>query len=175
MAKFGHLWAVGFDDVLRAAQVRDDLVKLGWDQKDLILEDVAVVVRNPDGSFSLDRQPFPPAANILGSTALGFLLGLVVAAPLTGSAVGALLGAGITISAAVGIDDRFVRDVERLMKPGTSALFVLDDEGDMNVILSAIRGWGGTVLKTNVDLERARLIQSTLADRSTDSIEPDKR
>jgi uncharacterized membrane protein len=45
----------------------------------------------------------------------------------------------------------------------TSAIFVLDDEGDMEVILHAIRGLGGTVLKTNVDVERARLIQSTLA------------
>jgi len=49
-----------------------------------------------------------------------------------------------------------------MMKPGTSALFVLDDDGDMEVILHAIRGLGGTVLKTNVDLERAKLIQSTL-------------
>jgi len=49
------------------------------------------------------------------------------------------------------------------MKPGSSALFVLDDEGDMDVILHRIRGLGATVLKTNVDVERAKLIQSTLA------------
>ena len=55
------------------------------------------------------------------------------------------------------------------MKPGASALFVLDDEGGVDVILEKIRGPGGTVLKTNVDLERAKLIQSTLAARSTDA------
>jgi uncharacterized membrane protein len=33
----------------------------------------------------------------------------------------------------------------------------------MDVILHKIRGLGGTVLKTNVDLERAQLIQSALA------------
>ena len=60
-------------------------------------------------------------------------------------------------AASVGIDADFVREVEALMKPGTSALFVLDNEGDMDVILHAIRGLGGTVLKTNVDVERARL------------------
>jgi len=49
------------------------------------------------------------------------------------------------------------------MRPGTSALFVLDSEGQMDVILHGIRGLGGTVLKTNVDPERVRLIQSTLA------------
>ena len=49
------------------------------------------------------------------------------------------------------------------MKPGTSTLFILDQEGDMDAILQGIKGLGGTVLKTNVDLERAKLIQSTLA------------
>jgi hypothetical protein len=33
----------------------------------------------------------------------------------------------------------------------------------MDVILHTIRGLGETVLKTNVDLERAKLIQTTLA------------
>ena len=64
---------------------------------------------------------------------------------------------------AAGISDDFVREVADLIKPGTSVLFVLDDGGDIDAILPAIRGFGGTVLKTNVDLERAKLIQSTLA------------
>jgi uncharacterized membrane protein len=75
-------------------------------------------------------------------------------------------------AAEVGIDDDFVCEVEALMKPGTSALFLLDQEGDMPAILQGIRGLGGTVLKTNVDLERAKLIQSTLATASADAIEP---
>ena len=76
-------------------------------------------------------------------------------------------GAGTAAAATqVGIKDDFIRDVEMLMKPGTSALFVLDDDIDMDAILHTIRGLGGTVLKTNVDLERAKLIQSTLASSS---------
>ena len=50
-----------------------------------------------------------------------------------------------------------------MMKPGTSAVFVLDSEGDMEVILHAICGLGGTALKTNADVERARSIRSALA------------
>ena len=41
-------------------------------------------------------------------------------------------------------------------------------------ILQAIRGLGGTVLKTNVDLERAKLIQSTLTAPQGDSFEEAK-
>jgi uncharacterized membrane protein len=96
---------------------------------------------------------------------LGLLIGLVLAAPVVGATVGALVGgAGSVIGKSVGIEDDFVREVEKLMVPGTSTLFVLDYEGDMDVILHQIRGLGGTVLKTNVDVERAKLIQSTLAD-----------
>jgi len=160
-----HLWAIGYDDMERAGQVKDEIIRLGWDETYLILLDVAVVVRHQDGSFTLDREPFPAVPNILDSTAVGFIAGLVLAAPLTGAAVGALLGgAGTVVSAAaVGIGDDFVREIEGMMKPGTSALFVLDDQGDMDVVLHGIRGLGGTVLKTNVDVERAKLIQATLS------------
>jgi len=164
MSEQSHLWAISYDDVGRADEVCDEIKRLGWDTHYLILEDVAVVVRHPDGSFTFNHEPFPALSNVLAATAVGFLAGLVVAAPLTGAAVGAVVsGIGSVGASSVGIKDDFVREVEALMKPGTSALFVLDDAGDMDVILHRIRGLGGTVVKTNVDAERAKLIQSTLA------------
>jgi uncharacterized membrane protein len=181
MKTTGHLWAIAYNDMGRADQVREEITRLGWGTGKagtyLILLDIAVVVRHPDGSFTLDRKPFPGVTNILGCTVAGFLAGLVVAAPLTGAAIGALVGSAGTAAsaAAVGVGDDFVREVEGLMKPGTSALFVLDHEGNMEVILHAIKGLGGTVLKTNVDLERAKLIQSTLAAAPADTTQPDKK
>jgi uncharacterized membrane protein len=173
MASTAHLWAVGYDEVSRAGTVRDEIAQLGWGTgqagKDLILLDEAVVIRHPNGSFTLDREPFPGIGDILSCSAAGFLAGLVVAAPLTGAVTGAVIGAfaggagTLAWAAQSGISADFIQDVEKMMQPGTSALFVLDEEGDMDVILRAIRGLGGTVLKTNVDLERAKLIQSTLA------------
>ena len=164
-----HLWAVGFDEISRADAVRDEITGLASDPgragKYLILLDAAVVVRHPDGSFTLDREPFPGIGNILGCSAVGFLTGLVVAAPLTGATIGAFVGGAGTLAhaAQAGISADFIQDVEKLMRPGTSALFVLDEEGDMDVTLHTISGLGGTVLKTNVNLEHAKLIQSTLA------------
>jgi uncharacterized membrane protein len=169
-----HLWAIGYDDIGRAHQVREEITQLGWGKgnaaKYLILIDTAVVVRHPDGSFTLDHKPFPTVTNILACTTVGFLAGLVLGTPLTGATIGAALGStgSAAVAANVGIGDDFIREVEGLMKPGTSALFLLDDAGDMDVILQAIRGLGGSVLKTNVDLERAKLIQSTLAVASTE-------
>ena len=45
----------------------------------------------------------------------------------------------------------------------------------MDVILHKLRGLGGTVLKTNVDMERARLIQSTLAAPATQTRKSDDK
>src|SRR5438128_8634239 len=87
-----HLWAVGYDDMERADHVREEIVRLGWVENRLILEDVAVVVRHLDGSFTLDRERFPAVSNVLGCSAVGFLAGLVLGVPLAGAAVGAMLG-----------------------------------------------------------------------------------
>jgi uncharacterized membrane protein len=163
MAKVGHLWAIGYDDMGRAEQVRDEVMSLG-EEHCLILLDTAVIVRYPNGSVTLDGEPFVAAMNFSGHNFASFLAGLALGAPpLTGAAVGALVRRTCGAASEVGIDDDFIREVEALMKPGTSALFVLDQECDMAAILQGIQGLGGTVLKTNVDLERAKLIQSTLA------------
>src|SRR5262249_42725836 len=152
-----------YDDMGRAEQVRHEIIRLA-EKHCLILLDTAVVVRYSDGSVTLDGEPFVAATNFSGRTFASFLAGLALGAPpLTGAAVGALVRGAGGAAAEVGIDDTFVCEVESLMNPGTSALFVLDQEGDMDAILQGIRGLGGTVLKANVDLKRAKLIQSTLA------------
>jgi uncharacterized membrane protein len=164
MSSHGNLWAIGFDDAGRAAVVRDEVARLGWETHDLILRDVAVAVRYRDGTLTLNGELFPAATRSPDGTLARLLAALALGAPpLSGTAVGCMAD---TIGAAregVGIGDAFIRDVECLIKPGTSALFVLDEGGNMDAILRAIRGLGGTVLKTNVDLIRAKLIQSTLA------------
>src|SRR5271166_5251013 len=92
MSKSGHLWAIGFDNTGRAAQFRDEITRLGWEKHDLILRVVAVAVRYPDGSFTLNGEPFLEVTNILGGTTACFLAGLALGAPpLTGAAVGAVL------------------------------------------------------------------------------------
>jgi uncharacterized membrane protein len=165
MTRCANLWAVGFDDPERAGRLRDEIAWLGWDKHRLNLLDVAVALRYPDGSLTLNGEAFPIVTNLLGSTPASFLAGLALwVPPMTRPAVEAVLGEFGACAVAAGISDDFVREVAGLIKPGTSVLFVLDDGGDIDAILPAIRGWGGTVLRTNVDVERAKLIQSTLAD-----------
>jgi uncharacterized membrane protein len=171
-----HLWVIAYDDPGQAEHTRAEVTGLAGAGQSLLLLDVAILTRTSDGSYTLDRKPFPVTGNVLAGGTLGFLAGLALAAPMTGAAIGALLGtAASTVANAVGIEDAFIQDAERLMKPGTSAVLVLDDQGDLEVILHAIRGLGGTVLKTNVDLERAKLIQTTLSAEPAQSSAADER
>lgn len=163
MIKGAHLWAIGYDDMERAEQVRAEITRLG-ERRSLILLDTAVAIRYPDGIVTLNGEPFASIPYFRGHSFAGFLAGLALGAPpLTGSAAGALVRAAGGTAAEVGIGEDFIHEVQALMKPGTSALFVLDQEGDMPAIMRGIRGLGGTVLRTNVDVRRAKLIQSTLA------------
>jgi uncharacterized membrane protein len=162
MTKDAHLWAVAFDDIDRAERVRAEIVKLSETQC-LILLDTAVAVRYSDGIVTLNGEPFVCVPRVDNHSFVSFLVGLALAVPpLSAPAAGALeRAAGRPADA--GISEHFIEEAQVLMKPGTSVLFVLDQEGNMQEILQGIRGLGGTILKTNVDMERARLVQSTLA------------
>jgi len=156
----------------RAAEVRAEILNLGA-RHCLIVLDTAVAVCYPDGIVTLDGERF--LGNISGRphTIASFIAAIALGVPpLTEAVVGARARNPSPVSDNVGIDETFVSEVERLLRPGTSALFVLDQEGDMDAVLHGIRGLGGTVLKTTVDLERAKLIQATLAADSTSRIEP---
>jgi uncharacterized membrane protein len=166
MSHTAHLWAIGYDDPHRAQDIREKIVSLAGPGQPLLLLDIAVVVRNADGSFTFEREPFSKHGTV------GFLTGLALAAPLLSrTAVDAFYDSlGSSASSAVGIDDKFIRDVSAMIKPDSSALFVLDEERNMEAVLEAIRRIGGTVLRTNVDVARAKLIQATIAN----SVKSDK-
>lgn len=169
MSKTSNLWAVVFDDLPAARRAREEVRTLENAQC-LIADDVAIVTRLPDGSFEVDREPNPALAVTGGGGLLGFLAGLVVGQPLAGAAVGALLGgtlAATATAARCGISEEFIREVEALMTPGTSVLFVRDEWGDREAARYHLRGLGGKILKTNVDPELVKEVQATLSAPST--------
>jgi uncharacterized membrane protein len=163
MTEGAHLWAIGYDDMERAEQVRAEVTRLS-EKHGLIVLDTAVAIRYPDGIVTLNGEPYVSFPDFRRHNFAGFLAGLALGAPpLTGSVAGAWARAAGRTAAEIGIGEDFIQEVQALMRPGTSALFVLDQDADMPAILRDIRGLGGTVLRTNVDVKRAKLIQSALA------------
>src|SRR5262245_23241847 len=137
--KRGRLWAVGFDRMERAAQVRDEVIRLGA-RHCLVVLDTAVVVRYHDGIVTLDGARFLGHIEFRPHTFASFIAAIALGVPpLTEAGVGALVRNTCATSDDVGIDEAFISEVEELLKSGTSALFVLDQEGDIDGLLAGIR------------------------------------
>ena len=163
-----HLWAVGFDNVNRADQVRKIIVSLADPQRALRLLDIAVLVRSQDSFLLLNGRVFPTGKHVWRHGTLGLLAGFALAVPLLSDEAVARLfdSSGKDPSHDVGIDEPFQLEIGSMMRPGTSALLVLDIADDVNAVVDHLRGLGGTILKTNVDIERAHWIQAVLAEKS---------
>jgi uncharacterized membrane protein len=163
MPHMARFWAIGYENSARAEEARARIDALAGHEPHLSLLDIAILERHLDGTYTLDREPFPATGNIFSGRILRFLAGFALFAPVTDGAVDAMLGSSAaTTASAIGIEDKFIQDMKNILKPGSSTLLVLDDDGEIGEILRGIRGMGGTVLKTNVDVERAKLIQATL-------------
>ncbi|HEV8291094.1 MAG TPA: DUF1269 domain-containing protein, partial [Tepidisphaeraceae bacterium] len=122
-------------------EAQAEIMGLAGPQQYLLLFDTAILVRHPDGSYTLNRQPFPATSTILAGSTLGLVAGLLLGAPITGATIGGILGGATSaVAKTMGIEHEFIHEVEKMMNPGTAALLVLDDEGDLEVILHKIRG-----------------------------------
>jgi uncharacterized membrane protein len=161
-----HLWAVGWDHVDRAGQVREVVVSLPGIEPSLQLLDIGVLVRLHDGSLMFNGESFSPGSPIASLGVLGLLTGFALAVPLLSADTVARVFDSPAKSDALGLDAKFRSEIASMMRPGTSALLVLDVAENMQTILPRLQGLGGRILKTNVDIERANLIQTTLAEKT---------
>ena len=164
MTEGAHLWAIGYNGIERAEEVRQVAMKLA-ETGCLTVLDAAVVKRFLDGSVTLDGIPYVDITKAGGHPGTSILAGLTFAAPpLCEQAVRTILDSVGGGPCDVEIDKGLLRDVQSMITPGTSVLFLLDQECGMDAILDGIRGLGGKVLKSNVDAVRAMRVQSKLAE-----------
>jgi uncharacterized membrane protein len=76
-----------------------------------------------------------------------------------GAASGAIGGALTDL----GINNQFMKDTAAAIQPGTAALFVLARKVTADKVLEALKGEGGTVLKTSLDHTKEAALQTALA------------
>src|SRR5258706_12744931 len=108
-----HLWAIGYDDPGQAERARAEVTSLAGPGQYLLLLDVAILARAVDGSYTLNRAPFPLTSNVLAGGTLGFLVGLALPSPRSGPAHGTLVRkAPPTVAHAGPIVERLTADVQ---------------------------------------------------------------
>lgn len=162
-SRISHLWAVGYDSKRCADKLREELVGLAETHTALTIYDLAVLIVEANGSFKIDRRPFPGSGNIGSGGVLDYLAGIAAAAPMGIDGVDWLLGNNPGMSKDADIDEDFIEKVRTMLHPGSAALLVHADRGcNISEVLEVISGLGGTVLQSTANAERLQLIQLAL-------------
>ena len=82
--------------------------------------------------------------------------------PFLGVAIGAGMGALMGKITKLGIDREFQDQVRDMLKPGTSALFLMVEKVTPDKAVEAMSKYGGTVLKTSLSDEQTKKLQDAL-------------
>jgi uncharacterized membrane protein len=138
-------------------------------QNVLVLDDAATVVRGRDGKPKVKQVNSMVGAGALGGAFWGMLFGLLFFVPFFGLAFGAVTGALMGKFTDVGIDDAFIKDVERQIQPGTSALFLLVARATMDRVEEALRPYQPQVLKTSLSAEQEARLREAFGVHETDA------
>jgi uncharacterized membrane protein len=98
------------------------------------------------------NQLFQPVkAGAVSGLFWGTLVGLLFMMPFAGAAIGAASGAIGGKLTDVGINDQFMKDVGKTLQPGNAALFLPIRKMTTDKVAAALRGTGGTVLRSSFD------------------------
>ena len=110
-------------------------LKMLRDQGAIVVHDAATVVWFANRKRPRVRQlKHMRGSGALGGAFWGTLLGSVFLMPFAGAAVGAGAGALRHHLSDAGIDDDFIKQLRERLTPGTSALFVLSSDADMEQV-----------------------------------------
>lgn len=148
-----------FSDTGGAEQMLSALEDL-HEQQLITIIDAATVVWPVGKSKPKTRQLHDLAGTgALNGTFWGMLFGLLFFfAPVLGAAIGAGAGALIGLFTDVGIDNRFIKEVQVKVTPGTSALFLMSSGADLDRIKESVRGQRFELIASNLSAEQeARL------------------
>ncbi len=157
-----ELVAIGYPDETTAAQAAAEAERL---TKDLILQPdaIAVIVRDAGGKYHVTTNHHPVAGWVSWGMFWGLLFGLLFFVPVLGVAVGAGLGGLMGKIEKSGIDKEFQDQVKDMIKPGTSALFLVIDKVTPDKAVAALSKYGGTVLKTSLSTHAEADLQKALS------------
>lgn len=160
-----ELIVLTFDQPEEAHQVLEAL-KNGRKEGVIQIDDAAVVEKDAEGKIHVKNQVSKGA---WAATGVGGLLGLLIGTvffPIGGLVLGLAGGALVGRLMHMGVDGKFVKEVEAELKPGTSAVFVLTGNSDPTALLATLRQFKGKVLQTTLSSEMEESLKKSLGDET---------
>jgi uncharacterized membrane protein len=163
------LIVIGYPDETTAALAADEARALA---RDLIIQPdaIASIVRDEEGKYHVHTSHHAVGAGASWGMFWGLLFGLLFFIPVFGLAIGAGLGALMGKIAKSGIDREFQDQVRDLIKPGTSALFLMVEKVTPDKAVEAMSKYGGTVLKTSLSKQGEADLQAALHGSGTEQV-----
>lgn len=146
------LVAIAYDDLDSARRALDTLQRLHKEHV-VEIEDAVLVEQREDGGIKLHQSHHVALTGAASGAFWGALIGLVFMMPLLGMVIGGTAGAASGAMTDYGIDDDFMRELGRRMRPGSAAVFVLLHKTTVDKLIPALRGHGGHVLQTSLSDE----------------------
>ena len=155
------LIAIGYPDETTALEAADEARRLA---ADLIIQPdaIAAIVRDKEGKLHTHTSQHHVGVGATWGMFWGFLFGLLFFVPFFGLAIGAGMGAIMGKITKSGVDRAFQDQVRDMLKPGTSALFLMVEKVTPDKAVEALSRYGGTVLKTSLSKEGEAELQREL-------------
>jgi uncharacterized membrane protein len=162
------LLVIEFPTEEKAEGVREMLLAM---QQEYLIElgDAVVAVRDESGRVKLNQLFQPVKQGAVSGLLWGSLIGLLFMMPLAGAAIGAASGALGGRLADLGINDEFMKEAARTLQSGNAALFLLIRKMTTDKVLAALKGVGGTVLRSSFDETKEEALRAALAGAQAES------
>lgn len=148
-----NLVAISYPEVTTALQVRDRLIDMQR-EKLIVMEDVAVAEKRPDGKIKLHQAKGGAGTGAAWGAMWGGLIGMLFFMPFLGMALGGAAGAAGGAAADLGVDNKFMKDLGRNLQPGGGVLFVLVVSSTPDKVIPEIAQYGGEIIKTSLSQEQ---------------------
>jgi uncharacterized membrane protein len=164
------LLVIEFPSEAKAEGVREMLLAM---KKEYLIElgDAVVAVKDANGRVKLNQLFQPVAHGAVSGMFWGSLIGLLFMMPLAGAALGAASGALGGRLTDLGINDEFMKQASRTLQSGNAALFLLIRKMTTDKVLAALRGAGGTLMRSSFDETKEETLQAALAGVRAASVE----
>ncbi len=152
-----------FENPDEAQVVREDVRKLE-NSGEIALDDAQIIVRDADGKvYAKGQADRGMKVGAVAGGAIGLLLAGIVF-PIGGLVLGALAGAGIGKMAGLGVDKKFIQNVQDALKPGNSALFLVVRHANFAALRATVAPHEGTIYQTSVSSEDEESLRRALSD-----------
>jgi uncharacterized membrane protein len=161
-----NLVVITFDNEAEAGKVREAIRRLEHGGQ-ISLDDSAVIVKDINGKVHVQNQVDRGIkVGAVGGGLIGLMLGFIFF-PIGGLVLGTLGGALVGKLADLGVDQKFVKDVEAALQPGTSAIFLIVRQADPNAAVAALKPYKGTVYQSTLSTEAEETLRRVLNERQT--------